>query len=336
MTTKWIIAVSEHVLPERVEPLYNSLTHYCPHIKIHMCGPAKVLPLSKRLSSSDTLIMISTTHHEDTYAQIRVKLPKSWRERIVLLGIDDVSLCRHPEAKKAQVPIIDICGSENVKTTIPGYGFLPFPQVRELATLVNQPWADRSDALNFRGSFNGNTRANFLRQFKSLGMETHFVCFPSKHDGGKLDMAAVYGAYDDVLPRGQHHNYSDYLKEMVQHKVCLAPFGYGHTHRFLEGMAMGCLVVTESIQHLKFSVNPFVVGENYLETGWKFENMEEVMKVIKDDSEASRIAKNGRDVYEEHFSRGYQHQIPLKTLRPMLAKLEDKFGQFFLSKIRHL
>lgn len=241
-------------------------------------------------------------------------------ERTVLVDVGDKATIRF--LLTDELAVLELHGSylDNKPRIIPGYGFLP-----AISNVTPVAFRDKCGKFYFRGKLHGADRMAFLRSFKKCKIATYIIAqLPSDVDIIKTE--DIIGSFDSISPKTIRP--IDYYEELNQYRFCLAPFGHGHTYRFLEGMAMGCVTITNGLSRMRFSLNVFRPGYNYLDVGTNLENLDNVIECCRSLKSSEIIAKNGFDTYK-HYFHSPGGLLPKTTFNSVIRQLNQLSNGFF-------
>jgi hypothetical protein len=177
-------------------------------------------------------------------------------------------------------------------------GFLP-PMLKPMATQPGASLSARPLGALFYGSRTGftnlaagrNAREETVRRMRSSGLP---------FEGGLLphDETRYHAARELLVPRMSERAHLARLKNA---KLCLAPWGnHPLTYRLFEGLALGCLVVAQSVRGCALLDGGLEPGRHYVEVAADLSDLTAVVRYyLSHLDEAQRIADAG----QAHFSR---------------------------------
>ena len=99
------------------------------------------------------------------------------------------------------------------------------------------------------------------------------------------------------LPRG------DYIKEMGQTKIVIAPFSYGEINsRDFEAFINGCLLIKPDMGHMETWPDLYQTGVTYVSYAWDMEDLGDLLeKVQANYDDYIDIARSGQTNYRDSF-----------------------------------
>lgn len=212
----------------------------------------------------------------------------------------------------------------NKKNNILGFGFVPWikkDQINQIQKNIN--FNNRINKFYFSGC-SWKNRYNFIMNFfKKTEVDLYLF--------RKTGEAGADCFYDHELKHFFHENplsLIDYHSNLVNHKYCLCPRGYGSTYRFLESMAFGCVTISEDVEE-ELCHNHFIERENYLSVGNNFEKFDEVLEICKDSFLCNKIAKNGYECFMDNFALNKDYALPIKSILNILKDINKVYNNFF-------
>jgi hypothetical protein len=110
-----------------------------------------------------------------------------------------------------------------------------------------------------------------------------------------------------------------YKDEFRRSRIALSPFGWGEqTWRDFEAIFFNALLIKPRMDHIDTYPNIYIPGETYVPISWDFSDLKETCIYYLDNpSEAGRIIKNARQVYQDYFkNNGF-----LAKLKELLSRL---------------
>jgi hypothetical protein len=297
MDVYWI--ENDPFFSHRSIPLIRSLEAYT-NAKIH-----KLLNVDALIDESPKgrfLILLQHVSSKSAFDDMPKLRCHKIAHKSIIMAVDDT-----PFSIKTKRPAIDLTGGGSSGNIIPGYGFVPL-ELEGKEHFGMFEFNERKSVFGFTGALHGSTRARFLLKFQRLASVNYTI---------------QQGVENKPVPKKLKADLSEklvyefYLEDMSRHKFSLVPKGFGHTFRFLESMAMGCVAIVEDISNLKFCKDVFKDGEHYLSVK---NNMTQVIQRCKDNKEMQRIANNGRETYLRYFSTK-NGSLPIDTVAPIIKSL---------------
>ncbi|MDP9175755.1 MAG: hypothetical protein M3O30_18090 [Planctomycetota bacterium] len=96
-----------------------------------------------------------------------------------------------------------------------------------------------------------------------------------------------------------------YLWEMANSRIVFSPFGWGEVcHRDFEAVALGCLLLKPSMEHVATEPNIFVDHHTYVPVKWDLSDLESVCHwCMENPRQCQRIAANARKALREYLAR---------------------------------
>jgi hypothetical protein len=180
-------------------------------------------------------------------------------------------------------------------------GFLN-PMLKPMASVRGAPLSGRPVGAMFYGSRTGfsnlgdgrNAREETVRRMRSSGLS---------FEGGLLPHAeARYSAAPDLLvPRMSEKAHTARLENA---KICLAPWGnHPLTYRLYEGLALGCLVVAQSLRDCRVLDGGLEPGRHYVEVAADLSDLTRVVEYyLSHLDEAQQIAAAGQAHFERYLA----------------------------------
>ena len=180
-------------------------------------------------------------------------------------------------------------------------GFLP-PMLKLMASqrgalLSARPlgavfYGSRTGFSNLGGG--GNAREETVRRMRSSGLP---------FEGGLLphEEARYHTARELLVPRMNEKAHTLRLKNA---KICLAPWGnHPLTYRLFEGLALGCLVVAQSVRDCALLDGGLEPGRHYVEVAADLSDLTRVVEYyLSHLDEAQRIAEAGQAHFERYLA----------------------------------
>lgn len=314
-------------LTYRSSQFYACCERYCRNIQL--IRPKRLSFVNDLPSRPQDYLIFVNFSHEYPHTVYPLLARYDLLGRTVVVGVEDVPL---RIAWGGEAAILELTGqaADQDEHHVPGWGFVP-----EIPPTVAPaiPFEKKSPVYYFRGRLHGISRVKFLAQIRERQLHTKIIAqlpddaITHDHDV-RLDMLE---RCCDCLVNRPAPPY-DYLTELNRYRFCLSPLGYGHTYRILEGMAMGCLVVVDQVQHLRFCRDFFRPGENCLETGDNCQQLDLALARCEDTAQVAEIAANGKQTFDRYF-RCVHGTLPSVTFLPMIRQLDRMTKGFFSSTI---
>ena len=180
-------------------------------------------------------------------------------------------------------------------------GFLN-PMLKPMASLRGAPLSARPVGAMFYGSRTGfenlaqgkNAREETVRRMRSSGLP---------FEGGLLPHteARYLAAPDLLVPRMSEKAHTARLENA---KICLAPWGnHPLTYRMYEGLALGCLVVAQSLRECTVLDGGLEPGRHYVEVAADLSDLTRVVDYyLSHLDEAEQIAAAGQAHFERYLA----------------------------------
>ncbi len=110
--------------------------------------------------------------------------------------------------------------------------------------------------------------------------------------------------YEDelnILNENKLIKYNDYIRELINSKLCISPFGYGEVcWRDFEAILAGSLLIKPDMSHLVTKPNIYIPYETYVPINWDYSDLEEkCIYYIENQKERYKITSNARAVWDD-------------------------------------
>jgi hypothetical protein len=121
---------------------------------------------------------------------------------------------------------------------------------------------------------------------------------------------------------GANINYSQYIKEMEQSKLCFSPFGFGEVcWRDYEAIMCGTLLVKPDMSHVETNPNIYRPFETYIPVKWDFSDVpDKIRYYLANKDESAKIVSNAYAVLRNNISG--------ESFLSSIAKILEKCGGF--------
>jgi len=116
------------------------------------------------------------------------------------------------------------------------------------------------------------------------------------------EISKLSPAYN-VVATSELEPQKNYVKELLNSKICVSPFGYGEICiRDFEAILCGCLLLKPSIEHLVTEPELFVPNETYVPIDWELKNLREKAEYyLENKAERERVVAKAGEEYIKYF-----------------------------------
>jgi hypothetical protein len=191
-----------------------------------------------------------------------------------------------------------LCPSDKLNKIMVGWNIgmtdLRYFPIKRLGIIANfikteqkfyPPSLDRKINIVWRGNMSDNSEYSYQRN-KIFNVINNIKC--------------------DNIVTGKYVGRRKYLKELLDSKIIVSPFGWGEIcYRDFEAFIYGCLLIKPNMSHLTTFPEVYLENETYLPINWEINNLESsIIEIVNNYEEYIPIAKRGQDLFRYCYEDG--------------------------------